>query len=399
VHISNPVKDEITFQEGLLLYQSRLIIPASMQLEMLDRLHEGHQGIVKCRERARQAIWWPGMSKQIGELVANCRVCCKDTIPPPEPLIPTPRPSQPWIKVATDLFEFRQHTYLLVIDYTSRYVEIAQLNRITSAEVIKHLKNIFARHGIPEVVISDNGPQYASQEFRAFATDYGFTHLTSSPGHASGNGEAERGVCTVKNLLTSASDPYLALLNYRSAPLANGYSPAELLMNRRLRTKVPSLPVTRAVNVPSGNQVKVKETRNMLQQKINFDHRHRAQPLSPLSEGDEVWIRDRKQSGVVKNQYSPRSYQIETDTGVYRRNRVQVNKMPVNSVPPDKLDSAPPSTVMATPHKSKAPNPVPKSAPKPAGSENIDPGSGSPVPVTTCTKSGRPIKISARFKD
>ena len=408
-----PLKSEITCQDGLVLFGCRLVIPASLQLEILDRVHEGHQGIVKCRQRARQAIWWPGMSKQIGDLVANCRVCCKNSTPPPEPLIPTVRPERPWMKVATDLFDFRQTTYLLVVDYMSRYIEIAQLGKTTSAEVIKQLKNIFARHGIPEVVVSDNGPQYASQEFLMFASSYGFTHVTSSPGHASGNGEAERGVRTIKDMLTSSNDPYTALLNYRAAPLANGFSPAELLMNRRLRTKLPSVPSNLVTKAPDAAQVKEREARQMLQQKINFDHRHRAKPLSPISEGDEVWIRDRKQYGLVKSQVSPRSYNVETDTGIYRRNRVQFNKMPVasmaksavpynvdNALPsmaktavPNKSDGAQPSTGSSTP---RSPTVLP--APQLATSGVIKHDSGSTAPTTT-TRSGRLVKVPARFKD
>jgi len=66
----------------------------------------------------------------------------------------------PWQKVGTDLFEWRNDMFLLVVDYYSRYIEIAKLNRSTAEEVIARTKSIFARHGIPEIVFSDNGPQY-----------------------------------------------------------------------------------------------------------------------------------------------------------------------------------------------------------------------------------------------
>lgn len=100
---------------------------------------------------------------------------------------------------------------------------------------------MFSRHGICEFLKSDNGPQFSDSHFKAFAAEYGFVHITSSPKFPQSNGEAERAVQTVKNL-TKASDPYLALLTYRATPLQNGYSPAELLMGRRLRTAVPALP-------------------------------------------------------------------------------------------------------------------------------------------------------------
>ena len=114
------------------------------------------------------------------------------------------------------------------------------LNGVTAEQVIVHTKSIFAGHGIPEVVISDNGPQYTSEAYAKFAKDYQFHHITSSPYCPQSNGEAERAVGTVKNLLKKSDDPYLALLAYRATPLQNGYSPSELLMCRMLRTTVPS---------------------------------------------------------------------------------------------------------------------------------------------------------------
>ena len=106
-------------------------------------------------------------------------------------------------------------------------------------DVINHLKSIFARHGIPNEVISDNGPQYSSQLFKQFAQDYHFTHKTGSPKFPQSNGEAERAVKTIKDILL---DPYLGLLAYRTTGLHSGVSPAELSMGRKLGTTLPALP-------------------------------------------------------------------------------------------------------------------------------------------------------------
>ena len=99
------------------------------------------------------------------------------------------------------------------------------------------MKSIFCRHGIPDEVMSDNGPQYASSEFSNFAREYGFTHITSSPRYPQSNGESERAVITIKQLLNKSEDPYKAMLSYRSTPVANGYSPAELLFSRKIKKK------------------------------------------------------------------------------------------------------------------------------------------------------------------
>ena len=109
----------------------------------------------------------------------------------------------------------------------------------TISSIIVALKSIFARHGIPDTVVTNNGPQYSSNEFQSFAESYSFSNVTSSPYYPRGNGEAERAIRTLKNLLKNVKDPYLALMSYRATllPWCNLF-PAQLLMGRRIRTVV-----------------------------------------------------------------------------------------------------------------------------------------------------------------
>ena len=130
--------------------------------------------------------------------------------------------------MGTDLFYSQSVDYLLVVDYFSHYVEVAALRKNkTAPEIIRALKAIFARNGIPEKVRSDNGPPYDSQEYSHFAREYGVQIAPSSPRYAQSNGEAERAVQTVKNILKKEKDKEIALLAYRSTPLSNGYSPQQ----------------------------------------------------------------------------------------------------------------------------------------------------------------------------
>ena len=149
----------------------RIIIPFSLCQEMIGKIHAGHQGITKCQERARQSVWWPRMSKELEDRVKNCPECCKAQNQRHQPLISSPLPELPWQKVATDLFELKKHMYLLIVDYYSRYIEKAHLRGVTAEEVITHTKSVFARHGILEVIILDNGPQFASAACFQFAQD------------------------------------------------------------------------------------------------------------------------------------------------------------------------------------------------------------------------------------
>src|SRR4029434_630538 len=154
------------------------------------------------------------------------------------PLITTPLPARPWQRLAADIFQWGKGHYLVVIDYFSRYIEVANLLTLTTATTVERLNIIFARFGIPEVLMTDNGPQFASSEFLAFAQEYDFEHVTSSPRYPQSNGEAERAVRTVKQILSKNQDHQKALLAYRTTPLAHGVSPAELLIGRKLKYTV-----------------------------------------------------------------------------------------------------------------------------------------------------------------
>ena len=160
---------------------------------------------------------------------------------------------------------------------------------------------------MPDIVVSDNGPQYASKKFKAFATNYGFTHVTSSPLSQQSNGEAERAVRTIKTILKKNDDPYLGLMAYRSTPLQNGASPCQLLMGREIRT------------------------RYRRQQAVTFNRRHGAHTdLPTLNEGETVLIRDQNRHGqVIEKSTSPRSYVVQTDQGsTIRRNRGSLIALP-----------------------------------------------------------------------
>ena len=323
-----PVASELTVQDGLLMRGSRLVIPSTLRKEILTKLHSSHQGISKRRERARQSVWWPGLATELEEMVKKCPECIKNQPPRVEPLMPSSLPSLPWQKVASDLFEWKKTNFLLVVDYYSRWIEIARLEQTTAKCVINHMQSIFARFGVPEIVVSDNGPQYSSEAFSNFATEYGFQHLTSSPLYPQSNGEAERAVRTTKNLLKKAKDPYLAMLAYRSTPLSIGFTPSELLMCRKLRTTIPITRDLRQPKVPDYDNVVKRDEREKERQRQNYNARHRASELPSLLPEDNVYVRDRDSSGTVVTETAPRSYVVRTPEGTVRRNRRQMAQIP-----------------------------------------------------------------------
>ena len=180
--------------------------------DILRYLDDCHQGVTNTRQNAASSVRWPGISRDI----ENYR---RDRM---EPLKGTDFPLRTWSRVGADFFMHKGHVYLLTIDYYSRYVEIGIVakNVDTRGTTFK-LRKVFNRHGIPAILFTDNGSKFASQEFRDFATLCGFEHVTSSPRYPQSNGEAERGVKTMKALLNKCDDEYFALLAYRNTSLHN----------------------------------------------------------------------------------------------------------------------------------------------------------------------------------
>lgn len=187
------------------------------------------------------------MTSKITDMIANCSICLEHrNKQQKECLIPHEVPDQPWVKAGTDLFNLRNKHYLLVVDYHSKFCEVCLPPDTLSSTIVTHMKSIFARYGIPKVVISNNSPQYSSYHFATFAKKWDFKHIMSSPRYPQSNGMAEQTVQTVKKLIKKALQNgqhlYLALLNFRTSPTVDGCpSPAFRLMQRNPRTLLPSV--------------------------------------------------------------------------------------------------------------------------------------------------------------
>ena len=188
------------------------------------------------------------------------------------------------------------------------------------------------------MVVSDNGPQYSSEAYAAFARQFQFEHVMSSPHYPQSNREAERAVQTVKNLLKKEGDLYLALLSYRSTPLKCGFSPSELLMARKLRTNVPITRESLKPAVPDLTVLREKEEQIRKSDQCNFDQHHQARELEPLYPGQKVWVADRGEEAEVVQEAGTRSYQVQTPDEKFRRNQRALIDFP-NTDTTDLIDS------------------------------------------------------------
>uniref|UniRef100_A0AAQ5XBH2 Integrase catalytic domain-containing protein n=1 Tax=Amphiprion ocellaris TaxID=80972 RepID=A0AAQ5XBH2_AMPOC len=193
-------------------------------------------------------------------------------------------------------------------------------------------------------VVSDNGPQFSSEQFKEFAKEYQFRHITSSPRYPQANGEAERAVRTIKDLWKKDSDFNRALLVYRATPLEHGFSPAQLLMGKNLRISLPQSSAKLEPKWPDLQAFRKKDEEGRREQAKYYDRRHRTRPLPKLTPGQKVWITTEGTTGaVVRPASTPRSYVVETERGFLRRNRIHLR--PTGSVtrsgrvvrPPDRL--------------------------------------------------------------
>lgn len=321
-------KDDLSIANGLLFKNDRIVVPKSLRKDMLDRIHYSHMGIEKCKNKARELLYWPNMSKEIEDKILNCSTCLSmQRKNPKEPLMPKEIPDGPWQTVGVDFYFLNGKDYMLVVDYFSKFIETVQLKAITSELVITQLKSMFARFGIPKLMYSDGGTQFTSKKFKRFTQMWKFEHKTSSPIFAQSNGMVERHVGIFKLMLDKcvldSKDPYLAVLEYRNTPISNTIpSPAEIMLGRKVRGLLP-IKVT-LEQLIQNNRVKEQLLERQIKQKLNFDKT--AKELKPLDVEDNVFIARKGKhlipAKVTKVGIRPRSYEIKTENGsVLERNR------------------------------------------------------------------------------
>ena len=185
------------------------MIPTSLRAEYLKDLYAGHLE-QKTLLRARETVFWPGISDDVRNAVKLCDICMKyKPAQQKEPLVPHHVPSLPWSKLGVDIFEHRYYHYLLVADYFSKFPVVKELTNQTVGHVIRLLKTTFSEYGVPATVYTDQGTQFVSQEFKQFALQYKFQVQHSSPRYPQSNGFIEAMVKVVKGIMAKAEDSVL----------------------------------------------------------------------------------------------------------------------------------------------------------------------------------------------
>ena len=210
----------LSIESGHITCGNRIIVPREMRLEMLQYIHEGHQGKERCLIRARNTVFWPKMTYDIQQLREVCNLPGVWKVSATHRHYPGTAPF-PWHTLATDLFYWKRMDFLIVVDVFSKYIIVRKLPNSTTAVCIE-LSMIVTELGLPHIIRSDNGPCYNSKEFQQFLQCYSITHQISSPNHPRSNGFIERMVRVAQKLMDKAGKegkPWISgLFNYRVTP-------------------------------------------------------------------------------------------------------------------------------------------------------------------------------------
>ena len=388
-------RDQLSVENGLVLKGQQLVIPRTQQPEILRQLHTAHLGKEKTKLLARDTVYWLNINKDIDRLVQTCNVCQEhQSSQVPEPLLQHDIPYKPWSVLGTDLFEFEGHQWLIIADYYTKYPIIRQLpNPSPSSVVVNATKQIFAEFGIPDRIVSDNGPHFASEAYREFARMWQFDHITTSPRWPQGNGFIERQVRTIKSLLKkskqSGTDYQLALLHWRTTPInANLASPAQLIKGRRLKSTIP---VRIRNDVPNKDDVHLELQRRQVSQKHYFDRRTQSTDLPPLYPGQQVRVQHpttgRWDPATVRAESAePRSY-ILRNMKEFRRNRQHIRE-----------SRQLPQTVEATEKTRATPTPLPTVSTETELLNTLAPTLPPSTPARYTTRSGRVVRSPRRLE-
>ena len=319
-------KDELCVEAGCLLLGNRVIVPEKFRHTLIEEIHRDHPGASRMKSVARSYFWYPGLDKDLEDRARGC-VACQGvkSSPPVAPLHPWVWPATPWQRIHVDFAgPFMNKSYLLVTDAHSKWPEIIEMNSTTTQKTITELRKLFSAYGLPLQLVSDNGPQFISEDFAQFMKSNGIKHIRCAPYHPASNGAVERLVQTFKNAMKAAKecgkDLQQALsgflLTYRTTPHTTTHeTPAKLFLNRQLRTRLDLL-------LPNQDKIVLSAQAN---QKQNHDHTKNV--MREFKVGEAVMARSNvagtpDMKAVIRKRLGPLMYEIETDTGLVWKRHV-----------------------------------------------------------------------------
>lgn len=300
---------ELTITDSnIILRGTRIVLPTSLRTHAINIAHEGHQGLVKMKKLLRTKIWFPGIDGLTKNIIDHCLACqATGPVSRPEPLLMIKLPPAPWHTVNVDL--------LVVIDAYSRFPEVEIVTSTSAKSTIPKLEGIFARHGIPEILISDDGPPFSSSDIRDFMSENGPVHRRITPLWPQANAQAETFMKPLTKAIHSAviekkprrKELNRFLLNYRATPHSTTQlAPAQMLFNRSINTKLPQF--TTENSSATHQELVHRDAFDKGKMKENTDRAKRAK-TSEIIMGDTVLVKQHKQNKLSTN-FNPDPYTV-----------------------------------------------------------------------------------------
>lgn len=324
---------ELSVELGCVLWGYRTIVPDKLRISVLRELHKSHVGIVKSKSLARSYFWWPKLDKDIEQLIKNCEPCqLTQASPEKSELIPWKPTDSVWERIHVDFAgPIKGNMLFILIDSFSKWVEVFKTKTSTSHFVIGKLRETFSRFGLVNTIVSDNGTQFTSAEFKEFTLINGINHILTAPGHPATNGQAENFVKTLKksiyaNLKDKNPDEFDTILSrlladYRSTKHCTTHeSPFKLIFGREMKTRFSSFrpPLIKDKIVESQE----KSIRNF-----------KGKRNTAFGSGQQVYIRDYRDpnkdgwtKATIKDKIGPRTYNciITRDNRCIKRHLNQI---------------------------------------------------------------------------
>ena len=331
-------REEISMEGGILYKGSRIIIPKRLRQKLIKQLHEGHLGESKCLLRARQSVFWPGITEQIKNAVRTCEVCQRHASGPEKlPYSPYSVPQECWDRLATDIFTFKSRKFLLIVDYFSKYPIVKEISSENSETIAKHMRSVFVDFGAPREIVSDNGPAFVGPQFKALLDEFRVTHTTSSPTFPKSNGQAERFVRTVKAVfrkcLESGQSPWMGLLHLRTTPIdVNIPAPMEIVLHRPVRSTLPST----NRDIPSSQEIRNRLVRRQEKQTPKQHARRKliSYKVSQQVRYYDVALKIWRPCVIIRPSSHPRSWFVRCPDGSVKRRTEEQLKPKVITDPP-----------------------------------------------------------------
>lgn len=333
-------KDELLTEKGCILWGNRIIVPESLRKLVLEELHQSHFGIVKMKMIARSYVWWPGIDRQVESMAASCAICVRARKAPPSvPLNPWPMPDKVWSRIHADfLGPLHGHMFMVIVDAYSKWPEVVDMNTCTQAtRVISEIAKIFARFGLARHLVTDNGRQFTSAEFKEFVKRNGIRHSFTAPSHPATNGAAEKFVETFKDKVKkivesgrSLDDAVcLFLFDYRTTEhCTTGRSPASVMFKHNVRTRFDLLRPHMDEHVEAKQLAQVKAKGGSRREQFEIGETVMVDDFSARS--------GKRKSGKIVRKLSPVTYEVDVgNKRLWKRHVDQIVRFNTGNVQDD----------------------------------------------------------------